>query len=168
MENASKAILMAAGILIALLILGALILMFTRLGMFQSQNDAQTKQSQIAAFNNQFEPYNGKNLTLMDLKSLYSKIVSNNKKDSSYRISINNADTDAGIENEIQTILSNKMNQSPPGASEPTVDQNIDYFIGDNFKKILNKYKMWKVFAICTGMDYNGENSRIRNVNIGI
>ncbi len=89
MENASKALLMAGGILIALLILGALIMMFTSLQDYQNTNDAQTKNSQIAQFNNQFEPYNKDNLTLMELKSVYNKIESNNtqhSKDSNGKI----------------------------------------------------------------------------------
>ena len=65
MENASKALLMAGGILIALLILGALIMMFTSLQDYQNTNDAQTKNSQIAQFNNQFEPYNKDGKTII-------------------------------------------------------------------------------------------------------
>lgn len=101
MENASKALLMAGGILIALLILGALIMMFTSLQDYQNTNDAQTKNSPIAQFNNQFEPYNkdGKNdkgekdekntLTLMELKSVYNKIESNNAQHPEYKIEHN-------------------------------------------------------------------------------
>lgn len=82
MENASKALLMAGGILIALLILGALIMMFTNLQSYQNSNDARTKNTQIAEFNNQFEPYNKEGLTLMELKSVYNKIESNNAQKS--------------------------------------------------------------------------------------
>ncbi len=89
MENASKALLMAGGILIALLILGALIMMFTSLQDYQNTNDAQTKNSQIAQFNNQFEPYNKDNLTLMELKSVYNKIESNNTQHPEYKIEHN-------------------------------------------------------------------------------
>lgn len=80
MENASKALIMAGGILIALMILGALMLMFSNLSAYQNQNDASTKDSQIAEFNNQFSPYDKSNLTLMELASLYNKIQSHNNK----------------------------------------------------------------------------------------
>lgn len=89
MENASKALLMAGGILIALLILGALIMMFTSLQDYQNTNDARTKNTQIAQFNNQFEPYNKEGLTLMELKSVYNKIESNNKQHPEYEIEHN-------------------------------------------------------------------------------
>ena len=78
MENASKALLMAGGILIALLIIGSLVLLFANLQDYQNKTDISSKQSQIAEFNNQFEPYNKKDLTLMELKSIYNKIISNN------------------------------------------------------------------------------------------
>ena len=57
MENASKALLMAGGILTALLVIGALILMFNQLGIYQKSNSQAEKNSQIAAFNRKFEKY---------------------------------------------------------------------------------------------------------------
>ena len=89
MENATRALVMAGGILIALMILGALLLMFNNLSSYQNSNDANTKSSQIAEFNNQFEPYNKKDLTLMELKSIYNKIESNNSKNPEYTINTN-------------------------------------------------------------------------------
>ncbi len=103
MENASKALLMAGGILIALLILGALVLLMTNLQTYQNANNDMTKNSQIAEFNNQFEPYNKNNLTLMELKSVYNKIESNNAQHPEYTIDHNiNAEllkTKAGLAN---------------------------------------------------------------------
>lgn len=80
MENATRALTMAGGILIALMILGALLLSFNNLSSYQNQKDSSELASQIAEFNNQFEPYNKSNLTLMELKSVYNKIQSNNAK----------------------------------------------------------------------------------------
>lgn len=96
MENAAKALLMAGGILIALLILGAIVLLFANLQDYQNKTDISTKQAQIAQFNNQFEPFNKKELTLMELKSVYNKIKSNNKKYPEYSIATN-----------IETVYSN-------------------------------------------------------------
>ena len=86
MENATRALTMAGGILIALMILGALFLMFNNLSSYQNQNDTSTKSTQIAEFNNQFEPYNKDNLTLMELRSVYNKVNSNNTKNPEYII----------------------------------------------------------------------------------
>ena len=89
MENASKALLMAGGILIALMIIGSIVLLFANLQDYQNKNDISIKQSQIAKYNNQFEPFNKKDLTLMELKSVYNKIESNNKKYPEYTITTN-------------------------------------------------------------------------------
>lgn len=89
MENAAKALTIAGGIFIALMILGALILMFNNLSSYQNQNDATTKQTQITDFNNEFTPYDKTDLTLMELKSIYNKIVSHNKRNPDELISTN-------------------------------------------------------------------------------
>ena len=89
MENASKALLMAGGILIALMIIGALVLLGNSIFEYQNNQKISERQSQIAEFNNQFEPYNENNLTLMDLKSIYNKIKDNNAKNPEYEIVTN-------------------------------------------------------------------------------
>ncbi len=89
MENASKALLMAGGILIALMIIGALVLLGNNLSSYKNNEEALEKQSQIAEFNDQFEPYNKDDLTLMELKSLFNKIESNNQIHPEYEITTN-------------------------------------------------------------------------------
>lgn len=107
MENASKALIMAGGILIALMILGSLVLLFSNLQDYQNKTDASTKQSQIAKFNSQFEPYNKDNLTLMELKSVYNKIISNNKKYPEYEIKENIKSVYPKISDEFSNIIEN-------------------------------------------------------------
>lgn len=104
MENATRALTMAGGILIALMILGALFLMFNNLSSYQNSNDASTKNSQIAEFNNQFEPYNKDNLTLMELKSVWNKIQSNNSKNPEYFIETNIDSIYANIDKDFTSL----------------------------------------------------------------
>ena len=81
MENASKALLMAGGILIALLIIGALLLMFNQIGDYEKGQQSNEKTSQLAQFNSDFERYtddNGINGT--DIISLINKVIDYNKK----------------------------------------------------------------------------------------
>ena len=89
MENATRALVMAGGMLIAIIILGALLLAFDNLSSYQDQMDSNEKSSQIAEFNNQFEAFNKNNLSLMELKSAWNKIMSNNAKNPEYTISEN-------------------------------------------------------------------------------
>lgn len=145
MENASKALLMAGGILIALLVIGALVLLFSNLQDYQMKNDASMEQSEIADFNNQFEPYNKKNLTLMELKSVYNKIISNNEKHPEYRIDSN-------------VIKS-------PGALTKNGNSIFEYYLyNTNFKNIDEAHKQKKVFE-CIKIEYGGKGGRISVIN---
>ena len=80
MENASKALLMAAGVLIALIIIGALLLMFNNLSNYQETNTQNTRESQIVEFNKQFETYNRKDVRGNELMSLANKVIDYNER----------------------------------------------------------------------------------------
>ena len=80
MENASKALLMAGGVLIALLVIGALLLMFNNLSTYQNTNSQNEKEAQIVEFNNQFETYIRKDVRGSDLYSLLNKVADYNSR----------------------------------------------------------------------------------------
>lgn len=81
MENASKALIMAGGVLIALLVIGALILMLNNLSSYQEAGIQNTKEAQVIEFNNQYETYNRKNVRGSDIVSLINRIIDyNNRK----------------------------------------------------------------------------------------
>lgn len=104
MENATKALLMAGGILIAILILGALMLFATNLAEYKNSQDASEKSSQIAEFNNQYMPYDKDDLTLMELKTLYNKIESNNVKNPEEQIESNITSVYPNIARDFSTL----------------------------------------------------------------
>lgn len=83
MENASKALIMAGGVLIALMILGALILMFNNLSNYQGTDIQNTREAQILEFNNQYETYNRDDVRGSDVYSLLNKVVDYNERKSS-------------------------------------------------------------------------------------
>lgn len=82
MENASKALIMAGSVLIALLIIGALILMFNNLSNYQNVGTENEKEAQVVEFNNQYETYNRKNVRGSDLCSLLNRAVDYNRRKS--------------------------------------------------------------------------------------
>lgn len=149
MENASNALLMAGGILIALLIIGALVIMGANLQSYQNNNDDLTKLSQIAEFNNQFEPYNKDNLTLMELKSIYNKIESNNVQHPEYK-----------IEHNIEFLLRSVM---------PDDDGDVEKFLemGNGFKDIEDAKKQNLKFK-CTNIEYLNLEGRISKISFDI
>lgn len=80
MENASKALVMAGGILIALLIIGLLVYSFgTISGYFSSEQDVEAAE-QLKVFNDQYESYNRKLLRGTDVISVMNKVLDNNDK----------------------------------------------------------------------------------------
>lgn len=74
MENASKALLMAGGILIAIIVLALIIMMINNIGMFQTSNDKIEAEKQLSEFNMEFEAYNREDVLGMDLVNLCNKI----------------------------------------------------------------------------------------------
>ena len=82
MENASTALLIAASVLIALLIIGALTLMFNNLTRYQNVGTDNEKEAQVVEFNNQFETYNRKNVRGSDIYSIFNRVIDYNKRKS--------------------------------------------------------------------------------------
>lgn len=82
MENASKALIMAGSVLIALMIIGALVLMFSNLTSYQETNKNLEKSAQIAEFNAQYETYNRNDLRGSKLYSLLNKVIDYNRRES--------------------------------------------------------------------------------------
>lgn len=80
MENASKALMIAGGVLIALIILSMLLAMFNNISNMQKEQEEQIKTEQIAAFNAEFEAYNKKLMYGTDVITLINKVAENNKK----------------------------------------------------------------------------------------
>ena len=80
MENASKALLMAGGVLIALLVIGALMLMFNQLSSYQtSKSDTEVVDS-ISKYNEQFTRFADDYTKGYELITLMNKVIDNNQK----------------------------------------------------------------------------------------
>lgn len=78
MENATKALLIAAGMLFAIMVVTLLIMGWNSISnYFQSQNE-QTKEVQLAEFNQQFENYANDDIRGSDLLSLANKAIDYN------------------------------------------------------------------------------------------
>ena len=80
MENASKALLMAAGVLIVILILSVFMYFVNQVSDFKKSNSDAVKDSQLATFNEQFTQYARNDLKGVEIISLINKVVNYNKK----------------------------------------------------------------------------------------
>ena len=80
MENASKALIMAGGVLISLMVVGLLVLFYNNLsGMQKIKTDSETEQ-QAAEFNKQYDVY-ARDVYGSEILSIANKIADYNKRE---------------------------------------------------------------------------------------
>lgn len=92
MENASKALIIAGGILIALLIISLGVYLFRNASSFSESYSERLAQDELNKFNNKFLIY-AKDLTPQEMVTVFNLVYENNKK---------NEDI---IENQIELVI---------------------------------------------------------------
>ena len=80
MENASKALLMAGGILLVMLIIALLIFSWSKFTEFYSNDDELTEIDNISKFNLQFTNYENRDVYGYELISLANKVADYNMR----------------------------------------------------------------------------------------
>jgi len=80
MENASKALIMAGSILIAVMTIGALMFMFDSISGVEQQKDQNAEIEATLEFNRQFEQYDSVGLRGSDLMTVINKMIDYNEK----------------------------------------------------------------------------------------
>lgn len=80
MENASKALIMGAGMIIAVLIITLAVSVYRSISENYRTGDDVEIVEQITAFNKEYESYNRKLLRGTDIITLCNKAIDNNKK----------------------------------------------------------------------------------------
>lgn len=88
MENASKALLIAGGVLLAILIISLLILTVNRISSFNTAREETVRTEQILKFNEQYEAFNKYNLLGTEIITAFNKVIDNNKKNPNTKISM--------------------------------------------------------------------------------
>lgn len=137
MENASKALIMAGGVLIGILIISLAVYIFTDFGSTSAKINAQNAQKQITEFNSKFTSYEG-----------YKD------KDGNWKITIYDIITLAGYAKE--------NNQYYEDTSEEQIKIKIDNIeiqdnTNDRNQELINKYTsdgILKKFK-CSKVEYN-------------
>ena len=80
MDNANKAIIMAFGMIVAVMIMGTIVFVFTRLATLPTQDDSLEEVEQRRLFNQEYEVYDKKIMYGVDIISVLNKAQSNNEK----------------------------------------------------------------------------------------
>jgi len=147
MENASKALLMAAGVLIGILVLSLAVYLFISFGASAREVNNRIEESKLTQFNAQFNVYEGRtDVTIYDIISLGNLAKENNEyyKDySNYKIKI-----------EVEFINDSKVRD----LSKCETSEKLH---------LINTYRNDKdgdeILFSCTTVKYN-ENGRIKRV----
>ncbi len=80
MENASKALLIAGGVLIAIILIGLLLTGFTIIRSNENANVKAQATKELKEFNQKFEAYNKKALYGTDVITVMKMAIENNEK----------------------------------------------------------------------------------------
>ncbi len=79
MENVSKALMIAAGILFAILVLTLLVIFFSQMSSYYAEQNNAKMIEQVTEFNNKFDNYSGKTIRGNELISVMNKVVDYNR-----------------------------------------------------------------------------------------
>lgn len=88
MENATKALLIAAAILVAIVLIGITMMVVNTVNEPVNQGLAETSSQAAQIFNSKFTSYEGKNRLLAQVKTLLSTIVSSNISNPNHQVKL--------------------------------------------------------------------------------
>lgn len=150
MENASKALVIAGGMLIALLVLGALMLMFNQIGDYEKAQTVNEKNSQIAKFNEDFERYTYSDIQGIDVISIINKVCDYNKKD--------------GIANSVNYDIKMSVTIQNLNGNQYTINKDSTSTGIQNVKDIINNNSALKTKKVISYQNSDYQDGQIQNL----
>ena len=88
MENASKALLIAAGVLIAILLIAFGVKTFSSTTKTTDGVEDTIKITNASTFNNKFLQHTGMNKTMSDVKAIANVVIANNASNPNHQVSL--------------------------------------------------------------------------------
>lgn len=155
MENATKALIIAGGMVIAMLIVGLLTWGYTQIRALQQENVTEEERQQIVEFNERFEAYNKKVVRGYQMISLANLVYDTNSR---Y--------TEEVGYTPVTIIVDGLSDQSATGEDLVNYIQTYYDSMSSNDKNALKQ-----LYFECTGVEYDNRNSRVvkmtfRRVNV--
>lgn len=142
MENASKALILAAEVLIGILLISTAVYLFTSYSSVTNDIEYQMEESQIASFNSNFTSYETKEyITIYDVISIANLATQNN---ANYDFGNSNGYS-LGKDYYIEVKF---INKNIEGDADNDIDLDIETEINNNYINLLNtadgiqKYKV--------------------------
>lgn len=166
MENASRALLMAAGVLVGVLLLSLAVFLFTIFGNFGSDMTAQMNEKNISEFNAQFLKYESSQDENGDWQNLCRAqdvvTIANLAKE-------NNAQYDYSVSDEktgyyyVRVIVTTKDPKKTRNNFETDSLDTYTIFLKDfSGKEINNSFNVW--YFKCTNIKINPNSKRVCSV----
>lgn len=155
MENATKALIIAGGMLIAMLIVGLLTWGYTQIRALQQANVTEEERQQVVDFNERFEAYNKKVVRGYQMISLSNLVYDTNTR---Y--------TEEVGYTPVTIIVDGLSDQNATGEDLVNYIQTYYDTMSSNKKNALKQ-----LYFECTGVEYDNRNSRVvkmtfRRVNV--
>ncbi len=159
MENASKALLMAAGILIAIILISLLVAMYKGVSLFQRQQVSQEDAARIEEFNSFYTKYSGRYVYGTEVITVINQTV-NNK-----------ASNDVKVEVIMKSDYTYKIGKVTYTAKSITVDtgevitDTSGYITSIDKKNLtaLDKNLRTRAFQ-CTGITYDTTTGKVNGI----
>ena len=149
MENASKALLMAAGVLVGILILSLAVFLFVDFGGKSKTINEQITDNQLVQYNAQYTKYTGRdNITIYEVVSVINMAIQNNEDYKDY------SDFDNLYKVDV-TVRGDAGYEYPPNKEITKLIQHYGDVNGDGE---LNNY--FKV----TNLEYHQNGGRIKSI----
>lgn len=135
MENASKALIIAGAILLAILIIGLGMVIYQKASGVMSDGTSGLESTKISTYNAEFEQYNGAQ-TGSNARALYQKLQEhnrNNADDTSLQIACEVKTTSVEQTNAKNTADTDVSTLVEPGDTAPTLTQLTSIKAGNKY-----------------------------------
>ena len=149
MENATKALIIAGGMLIAMLIVGLLTWGYTQIRALQQANVTEEERQQVVDFNERFEAYNKKVVRGYQMISLSNLVYDTNTR---YTEEVGYTPV---------TIIVDGL------SSETAEKEDLESYIQDKYDTMTSNEKnaFKQLYFECTDVKYDAKNSRVVSMN---
>ena len=147
MENASKALIMAAGVLIGIMILSLAVYLFATFGSTSAELHKQKETDQLNQFNSQFTSYEGKeDITIYDVITVSNLATENNKYYELERLD-SLPTTNEVANNYIGVLLDNERLDYGKSTANEIINKKYNSKINDELKEINGTQKYLKTYT---------------------
>lgn len=172
MENASKALLMAGGLLISIMVVTFMVVVLRKAGSMSAEYDVQMSENELASFNSQFELYAKEDNNFLDIITVSNMAYDVNQK--------NGYDAQNGVTVKVEI---DKGNQK--GTYKILIDSTLEKYYFFNVKNggntsvymydlvpeytaLKDQTTEYKYTFKCTGIDYNNITGKVKEISFQI